>query len=177
MPNALHSFRSDCRRALGALECTDTTQCASFYEHSPHWPNTRGSSSANSSADGRHWAYHPDMYKTILRSLVSLVVGPADCDSSWLDDLPAPTSPQLHESTTATAFVHVLCRTVVAESLEQDGRGQQDLESEQREGQGRLEQAIEWAGTSIAEEFSFNTVDKVEPILPPSFVCLVCASH
>ena len=169
--DSLHPFRPALVRLLGAFGCFDCQDCVTWYEDSAEWQVVR--KRVRSSRDGKHHAWYVNLHvvvpraevdtllsfrtkqsyrrpvngiKAILQALISLAS--AETSSSvamdWLDTLQSPESSTLYISN-ISQWSMVCPRTLVAESLEQEGR---------------LEDAIAWATCNLEDEFNFNTPGK-----------------
>jgi hypothetical protein len=124
--NALHPFSKDVVALFASCEgqCTDPSECEEWYESADFSALVGRHGSGMSSKDGlHHMLLKSDIVSSIqaVLSLSLVSMGASNFDLSWLDGLPAPNDPTLHDSL-APVFRFVNLRVLIAEVLEGQGR-------------------------------------------------------
>jgi hypothetical protein len=127
---ALHPFGKDLLTLFGSCEgqCTDPSDCEGWYESADFSVFVARYSGGTSSKDGlHHYCLKPFIVSvnqaTLSLSLASM--GASNFDLSWLDSLPAPDDPTLHDGGAYGRFTNL--RVLIAEVLEWQGRFKQAI--------------------------------------------------
>jgi hypothetical protein len=122
---ALHPFSKDVLMLFESCEgqCTDPSDCEEWYESADYSVFVAKYPSGYSSKDGLHHLLLKSYIvytnqATLSLSLASM--GASNFDLSWLDSLPAPDDPTLHDGMTYHWFTNL--RVLIAEVLEWQGR-------------------------------------------------------
>jgi hypothetical protein len=124
--NALHPFSKDVVALFASCEgrCTDPSECEEWYESIDFSVLVGRYGSGYSSKDGLHHIYLKSNIVFTIQAVLSLSLasmGPSNFDLSWLDSLPAPDDPKMHDSANAIMLFASL-RVLIAEVLEGQGR-------------------------------------------------------
>jgi hypothetical protein len=124
--NALHPFGKDVVALFASCEgrCLDPSACEEWYESADFSAFTGRYPNGYSSKDGLHHLYLKSNIVSTIQAVLSLSLasmGASNFDLSWLDSLPAPDDPKMHDSVnTIMSFVNL--RVLIAEVLEGQGR-------------------------------------------------------
>jgi hypothetical protein len=145
---ALHPFGKNVVALFASCEgrCTDPSDCEEWYD-SAILSALVGSGHGISSKDGLHHSFlKPYIISTVQAALsLSLAsMGASNFDLSWLDSLPAPADPKMHDALVSHRFTNL--RVSIAEVLE---------------GQGRHKEAISFAVAELQDRFNFGASSKV----------------
>jgi hypothetical protein len=121
---ALHPFGKDVLTLFGSCEgqCTDPSDCEGWYE-SADFSAFVAYNAGYSSKDGMHHVFLKSYIVSTNQATLSLLLasmGSSNFDLSWLDSLPAPDDPTLHDGFGYVRFTNV--RVLIAEVLEWQGR-------------------------------------------------------
>jgi hypothetical protein len=122
---ALNPFGKDMLTLFGSCEgqCTDPSDCEEWYESADFSVLVARYPSGYSSKDGLHHLYLKPYIVSTNQAVLSLSLasmGASNFDLSWLDSLPAPDDPTLHDGLTYIRFTNL--RVMIAEVLEWQGR-------------------------------------------------------
>jgi hypothetical protein len=122
---ALHPFGKDLLTLFESCEgqCTDPSDCEGWYESADYSVFVARYSGGTSSKDGLHHHFLKSYIISTNQATLSLLLasmGASNFDLSWLNSLPAPDDPTLHDGTTYMRFTN-LC-ALAAEVLEWQGR-------------------------------------------------------
>jgi hypothetical protein len=121
---ALHPFSKDVVALFASFEgqCTDPSECEEWYESADF--SAFAGKFGNSSKDGLHHKFLKSNIVSTVQAVLSLSLasmGASNFDLSWLDGLPAPDDPKMHDSN-AVVLRFVNPRVLIAEVLELQGR-------------------------------------------------------
>jgi hypothetical protein len=124
--NALHPFGKEMIALFKSCEgqCTDPSDCEDWYESADFSVFVKMFGGGSSSNDGLHHNYLKPTSIATIQAVLSLSLasmGASSFDLSWLDALPAPDDPTLHECA-ASVYRFTNPRVVIAEVLEWQGR-------------------------------------------------------
>jgi hypothetical protein len=124
--NALHPFGKDMVALFASCEgqCTDPSECEEWYESADFSAFVGKLGSGYSSKDGLHHMFLKSNIVSTIQAVLSLSLssmGASNFDLSWLDSLPAPDDPKMHDSLTPV-FRFVNPRVLIAQVLEGQGR-------------------------------------------------------
>jgi hypothetical protein len=122
---ALHPFGKDLLTLFESCEgqCTDPSDCESWYESADFSAWVARYSGGYSSKDGLHHLWLKSYIVSTNQAALSLSLasmGASNFDLSWLDSLPAPDDRTLHDGSTYMTFTNL--RVLIAEVLELQGR-------------------------------------------------------
>jgi hypothetical protein len=124
--NALHPFGKDVVALFASCEgrCTDPSECEEWYESIDFSAFVAKFGSGYSSKDGLHHLFLKSDIVSTVQAVLSLSLasmGASNFDLSWLDSLPAPDDPTLHDSANII-MSFASFRVLIAEVLELQGR-------------------------------------------------------
>jgi hypothetical protein len=124
--NALHPFGKDMVALFASCEgrCTDPSECEEWYESADFSVHVAKLGSGYSSKDGLHHMFLKSNIVSTVQAVLSLSLasmGASNFDLSWLDGLPAPDDPKMHDSANTMMSLASL-RVLIAEVLEGQGR-------------------------------------------------------
>jgi hypothetical protein len=124
--NALHPFGKDVVALFASCEgqCTDPSECEEWYESADFSVHVAKYPDGISSNDGLHHMCLKSNSVSTIQAVLSLSLasmGTSNFDLSWLDSLPAPDDPKMHDSS-EPIFRFVSPRVLIAEVLEGQGR-------------------------------------------------------
>jgi hypothetical protein len=128
---ALHPFGKDLLTLFGSCEgqCTDPSDCEEWYESADFSVFVARYFGRTSSKDGLHHSYLKSYIVSTNQATLSLSlasISASNFDLSWLDSLPAPDDPTLHNGASLMgAFTNL--RVLIAEVLEWQGRFKQAI--------------------------------------------------
>jgi hypothetical protein len=122
---ALHPFSKDVAALFESCEgrCTDPSDCEGWCESVDFSAWVARYGDGYSSKDGLHHLLLKSYTVSIIQAALSLAlasIGATNFDLSWLDSLPAPADPTLHDGLTYNQFASL--RVLIAEVLEWQGR-------------------------------------------------------
>jgi hypothetical protein len=128
---ALHPFGKELAALLKSYEgrCTDPNDCEGWYGSVDFSAWTARHSDGKSSKDGLHHMSLKSETISHLQAVVSICLastGKSSIDLTWLDNLPAPDNPKLHDSL-ASSWRFMNTRVAIAEVLESQGRYKEAL--------------------------------------------------
>jgi hypothetical protein len=123
---ALHPFGKELATLLKSYEgrCTNPSDCEGWYGSADFSATTARFGDGISSKDELHHLFLKSEIISHLQAVVSICLastGQSSIDLIWLDDLPAPDDPKLHNSW-STSFRFANTRVLIAEVLELQGR-------------------------------------------------------
>jgi hypothetical protein len=124
--NALHPFGKSVVALFASCEgrCTNPSDCEEWYESADFSAWVQKNSRGHSSKDGLHHAVLKPVVVHTIQAVLSLSlasIGASSFDLSWLDSLPAPDDPKMHDCSSAASASADL-RVLTAEVLEWQGR-------------------------------------------------------
>jgi hypothetical protein len=131
----LHPFGKEVAELLESCEgrCTDPSECKEWYESSAEFSAWRGNKSygeGRASKDGRHHTWPKSTSIAHIQATLSLSLASMDSrnfELSWLGNLPAADSPNLHCMTASVVTRFVNTRVLIAEVLEWQGRHEEAI--------------------------------------------------
>jgi hypothetical protein len=127
---ALHPFGKDLLALFGSCEghCTDPSDCEGWYESADFSVFVARHAGGISSKDGLHHSYLKSYIISTNQAALSLLLasmGASNFDLRWLDSLPAPDDPKMHDGHAFNRFTNL--RVLIAEVLEWQGRFKQAI--------------------------------------------------
>jgi hypothetical protein len=128
---ALHPFGKELTALLNSYEgwCTDPSDCEGWYGSVDFSTTTGRIGDGISSKDGLHHLFLKSGIISYLQAIVSICLastGKSNIDLTWLDNLPAPDDPALHDGF-LSCFRLMNTRVLIAEVLESQGRYKEAL--------------------------------------------------
>jgi hypothetical protein len=122
---ALHPFGKNLLTLFGSCkgQCTDPSDCEEWYDSADFSVLVARYPSGYSSKDGLHHMFLKSYIVSTNQAALSLSLasmGASNFDLSWLDSLPAPNDPTLHDGYSYNRFTNV--RVLITEVLEWQGR-------------------------------------------------------
>jgi hypothetical protein len=122
---ALHPFGKNLVALFASCEgrCTDPSDCERWYDSADFSVFVARYGGGYSSKDGLHHLHLKPYHISTIQAALSLSLasmGASNFDLSWLDSLPAPDDPKMHDTCVFSRFTNL--RVSIAEVLEGQGR-------------------------------------------------------